>query len=242
MISSKKVLVFWGVFSFLIISFGYSMEMKIRIVKKGAELKLNPDINSPTLMTLPLGGELSVADILEGWYKIKLPSFENKEILVSGFINFSFVEVVKAEDIPTENRFIPPPITKTNLIDAFGAEDTINWNSRLSKAKNKQTIGIVSLALGVIIAIPSIYYSFYNTYGKTDIYGYPLTLSTGGWVAAILGDVLAIGGIITGTVLISSASHEANQLYEEARIKGYEIRAGLVLNKSSLGFKIGLAF
>lgn len=88
-----KVVVF-----FCLVGFSFSValcsEQKVKVIKKDAELKIRPQVESTTIAELPLGGEFSIAErISEEWIKISLPP--NKDgVVQSGYVQVSFIQII----------------------------------------------------------------------------------------------------------------------------------------------------
>ena len=92
----QKVVVFFCLIGFSF-SFTLCSEQKVKIIKKDAELKTLPQVESPMIVGLPLGGEFSIAQrISEEWIKISLPP--NKDgIVQSGYVPVSLIKII---DVP----------------------------------------------------------------------------------------------------------------------------------------------
>ncbi len=98
-----KVVVF-----FCLIGFSFSValcsEQKVRVIKKDAELKILPQVESTTIAGLPLGGEFLIEErISEEWIKISLPP--NKDgIVQSGYVQVSFVQFLNLQEESRESK------------------------------------------------------------------------------------------------------------------------------------------
>lgn len=71
-----------------------AFEYQIRIVKNGAALKIKPNSESTTIQELPIGAIFEIEDQIGDWVRIKLPP-DNNGIVVTGYVNSSFVEFEK---------------------------------------------------------------------------------------------------------------------------------------------------
>jgi hypothetical protein len=233
-----QIRIFFLIFISLVVSsnIALSQENKIRIVNKGAELKLKPSFDSLTIMELPIGGELLLEERLGEWLKIKLPP--NKDgIVQTGYVHLSFVEYlmkqepqkVKTIDIPLDNKLIQP---------AQGATYD-QWKENISKEQSKIITGIILTTGGAALLIPSIAYTFYNQWPSNISEG--RVLSGGGWAIVIIGDVLGIAGVIGGLSLAIPAGSRKRALEEEGKIKGY-MTAGIITKFRAFGIQIGASF
>lgn len=64
---------------------------QVRVVKKGAVLRLESNEESSIIRNLPLGALLDVEETINDWVKIKLPP--NKDgITIVGYVHISFVK------------------------------------------------------------------------------------------------------------------------------------------------------
>jgi opacity protein-like surface antigen len=80
----------------------YSLEIKARVIKEGAVLRLNPERESTAIKNLPLGAILEVEEIVGEWLKGKLPPDE-RGFVISGYVHKSFV-TFEIEPVPAKPR------------------------------------------------------------------------------------------------------------------------------------------
>lgn len=88
----KKTIFFIGTLSIIIIALTtnlYAQEIKIRVIKQGAVLKLKPNEESLTIKKLPVGALLNSLESIGEWIKIKLPP-DKDGIVITGYIHNSF--------------------------------------------------------------------------------------------------------------------------------------------------------
>jgi len=86
-----------------------AQELKIRVIKEGAELRVQPDSGSTIIRELPLGSTFEYENLINGWFKILLPP-DKQGIIISGYVHPSFVEIEKQQATKTEFAPEPAPI------------------------------------------------------------------------------------------------------------------------------------
>ena len=81
----------------------YSQETKVRIIKEGAVLRLDPNPESPHIRNLPLGTIIEVEEVVGEWLKVKLPPDE-RGFVITGYVHRSDVsfEIEPAPAMPPE--------------------------------------------------------------------------------------------------------------------------------------------
>ena len=79
----------------------YSQENKIRIIEPDAVVRLKPNQESIVIIKAPLGSILTVVDLRDEWFKVKLPP-DKDGIVVFGYIHKSYIEIVKDESDSTQ--------------------------------------------------------------------------------------------------------------------------------------------
>jgi hypothetical protein len=158
-------------FCLIVFSFSFPLyaEQKVRVIKKDAELKTLPQVESLTIARLPLGGEYSIAErISEEWIKISLPPDEGG-IVQSGYAQVSFLQFIDVpegrgeskdtktvqEDAPKE---INPNVHKNKYSFGLGIDAGVSiitsangksWNTGLFLSGNFSFHLIPNLSLGL---------------------------------------------------------------------------------------------
>ncbi len=104
-------------------------QVKVRIVKENAILRLQPDEESRVIMELNIGAEFDVSETVAEWIKVVLPP--NKDgIIITGYVHKSFVElshISTQPNIPKEK--IVQPELKLELPESSRAaeEAHVQW-------------------------------------------------------------------------------------------------------------------
>lgn len=206
----------------------YSQEMKIRIIKKDAVLRLEANNKSEILKALPLGSEFSMEETIGEWIKIRLLPDEDG-IIILGYVHKSFLSFSTTS---TPKTIVQPkiPLEKSEPIPSQEIdEDYFTWKDKLELAKGKRsTAGFISW-MGLIVSFGSFiaeqkeasenYY-----YDKTP---YVIGYSTG----------IAIG--IVGIIIGSPAAKEVKQLKREGERKGYVLAS---LSPRPKGFCLNISY
>lgn len=104
-IISRKVILFLGIFAFMISVFTFGTELKLRVIAKKANVRLSPTTKSEILSNVPLGATLNSNSKEGNWFKVELPPDKNG-FVVSGYIHESTVKVVKKPNklMKSENK------------------------------------------------------------------------------------------------------------------------------------------
>jgi len=242
----KRILVFLLISSF-IIQFGYSLilkqplyqenrQMEARVIKLGAKLMLKPSEGSLVLMNLPLGATFEVKEALGEWVKVDLPS-DKDGIIVSGFINISFIEIRSFQ-----STNITKPISQQPAIQQVESKETNDifvWQSKLVKAKQKTSAGVICAVVGVAVLIPSLVVTF--TPPEVPAGHLSAERSTGAQILCIIGDVAGISLTTLGIIFINGGDSAKAQLMDEGKIKGY-LNAGILPRHKAIGIQIGASF
>jgi opacity protein-like surface antigen len=100
----KKKLIISLILTFILILPTISQsqqKQRIRVVAQNASVRLQPNSESEVILSPPVGSTFEVEQKIGDWYEIKFSS--EIGVLITGYINSQFVEVIEAE---------PPPIKK----------------------------------------------------------------------------------------------------------------------------------
>ncbi len=217
-------------------------EQKVRVIKKDAELKTLPQVESPTIVTLPVGGEFSIAEkISEEWIKISLPADKDGNVQ-SGYVQVSFVGFFNVTEGGIESK--DTKLVQENApkkINTNGPPDSgfLNWQNEYSAAKSQKSlwtgVAIVGGAalLGGAIAYLVTLNNPINNLGEAI--GSAMLLGAG----VIVGGV----GLIIGIIGESAAARHVRTLESEGKTKGFlEIQAGILPKYRSLGVQLAFGF
>jgi len=152
-----------------IFTFPLYSEQKVRVIKKDAELKTLPQVESLTIARLPLGGEYSIAErISEEWIKISLPPGKDGNVQ-SGYVQVSFVGFINVPENRIESKGmifvqengpneINPNVHKDKDSFDFGIDAGVSiitsanrksWNTGLFLSGNFSFYLIPNLSLGL---------------------------------------------------------------------------------------------
>lgn len=214
----------------------YSQENKIRIIKKDAFLRLNPDEESEILKALPMGSEFIVEEILEEWVKIMLPVDENG-IIILGYVHKSFLRLSTSgalkttvqPKIPIENPILIPFEKPKPFPSQEINEDYITWKKKLELAKTKRSTGTLVSIIGSVISIVTTVAEQSDSNSNYDYDRTPYIVAYG----------VSLVSTIAGLAISLPASKEVKQLELEGARKGYILAS---INTIPKGFSLSLAF
>jgi len=145
----------------------FSSEIKVRVIKEGALLKLMPDVNSQTIQNIPPGAILKMIETIGDWAKVKLPPDENN-IEVIGYIHSSYLESELHGKLPEEIKPKPDatipqtiePIKKRNDIETVAEENKANYRFEISLFGGYSNLNISS---------SSTYYDTWSYYHLSNV-------------------------------------------------------------------------
>ncbi len=220
----------------------FSQEVKVRIVKKDAVLRLEPDKNSVVIRELPLGTEFRAEEIIGQWIKLALPP-DKDGIVVVGYVHKSFIEIeMRQPDILETKEVDPEPLTtKPELRVVDKTVDYYDWERQYASAKGKRSMGTTLIVAGSIVLVTSA--ALYFLAPKKDAY------VAGYWVVTVEEKnslYLITGGIglltdIIGIAIYSSGNKQVKQLKREGNAKGY-IKAGILPEHHAIGVQFCISF
>jgi hypothetical protein len=243
------------------------MEQKVRVIKKGAELKIEASIESQTIMGLPLGGEFAIDTIPSlDWVKIKLPP--NKDgIILSGFLHVSYIEFIGAPAI-VRPKVDAPEITRPKIdgpwkekpkindivIDQeyetdkkpISSEDYFNWQRTYSAAKSKASLwGGIGL-VGALITVGGAGWIILGELKPNKEFDYGWYKTTVEYHAPTIAWIVTGSGALIGAIGIiaeASAIEYVRALESEGENKGYiKFIAGIIPQFKSVGIQFSLFF
>ncbi len=195
----------------------FAQKAKVRIVDKGAELRLKPDSSSAAIKQLPLGTEFDVIETIGEWIKVKLPPDKDGMVIV-GYINRSHVEIelmevkTERETVVQEKRL---PLREAQV--SLDQNAIYDWENALRRAKSKRSTGTILTVTGAIVFTGCMILTFAHQEPEFDFPYYKYKART----PYIIGDVLGLVTLTTGLALLIPASGTIKRLNEEGRRKGY---------------------
>ncbi len=77
-------------------------KQRIKVVAQNASVRMQPNIESEVILTPPVGSTFEVEQKIGDWYEIKFSS--EIGVLITGYINSQFVEVIEAEPVPVRKK------------------------------------------------------------------------------------------------------------------------------------------
>lgn len=225
----------------------YSQETKIRIIRKDATLRLNPDTESLIIKKLPLGAELNFEETIGEWFKVKLPPDEYG-IMITGYIHSSFVEL-KIKPTQTKKEIKPitiEPPKKAELSEIGNQEDYNQWLKQYENAKARLRTGNTLSILGGLFATAGTllyfldkeeetiydYHWFYGRTSETEVKNKPAYL-----IAAAGGFAMALAGFL----MAEPARNDVRMLEIEGARKRYLIASIGIIN-GGFAFKLKFSF
>lgn len=77
-------------------------KQRIKVVLRNASVRMQPNIDSEVILSPPIGSTFEVERKIGEWYEIKFSS--EIGVLITGYINSQFVEVMEAEPVPVQKK------------------------------------------------------------------------------------------------------------------------------------------
>lgn len=77
-------------------------KQRIKVIAQNASVRMQPNIDSEVILTPPVGSTFEVEQKIGDWYEIKFSS--EIGVLITGYINSQFVEVIEAEPVPVRKK------------------------------------------------------------------------------------------------------------------------------------------
>jgi hypothetical protein len=211
---------------------------KVRIIKNEAVLKLRPNNESLTIMSLPTGGVFDVEETIGEWVKVKLPPDKDGIILI-GYINSSFLEFsLASKPLP-----IIPKVDRESL-GSGQANDYLRWQEEMNSAKSRKSLWSAVTYSGAVIFLVSGAITLIDATKEEDLYEEAwreLNRDPKVPTIVIIGDVIGLVTLVAGGAGQYSALDYEKQLKSEGESKGY-LRAGLLPKYGAIGIQFGISF
>jgi len=205
----------------------YSQE-KVRVMKEGAVLRVQPDSNSKAIYSLPLGAIFEYEEMSGGWVRIKLSPNE-QGITIIGYVNAFYVETIK-----TETTISFPSSIKQETIKSTPKDFEFSLQEELRRAKSSLTAGAVLVFAGFIILPVCMVLTFtdmeYVGWGK-------LKART----PYIIGDAIGLVSFIAGLAISIPASGRVKELEEQRRTQ-LSLKLGSISSYNAVGFQVRVSF
>jgi hypothetical protein len=241
-----KVVVFFCLIGFSF-SFAFCSEQKVKIIKKDAELKTLPQVESLTIVGLPLGAEFSIAErISEEWIKISLPP--NKDgIVKSGYVQVSFIQIIDVAGYRTDGKDVKlaqENALKEIIPNVSSDSKFFDWQREYSAAKSRKSLwtGVAIVGGATLLGGAIVYFVTLNN---------PINASSLEEVGKAMGLIILqsagviVGGLgfIIGIIGESAAARHVRTLESEGKTKGYlKIQAGILPKYRSVGVQLSVGF
>ncbi|MBD3413934.1 MAG: DUF5050 domain-containing protein [Candidatus Aminicenantes bacterium] len=103
--NQRKILFWLVMFSLIFININHAQEIKIQVIVKNANVRLDPNPSSPIIALAQSGLIVQPIKKTEEWYFVELPPNERGDV-IAGYIHQSEVKEIKTED---DREKIKPP-------------------------------------------------------------------------------------------------------------------------------------
>jgi hypothetical protein len=222
----------------------FSQDIKVRVIKQNAVLRVQRDDASIAITTLPLGATYQVEEISGEWIKIILPP-NDMGVVIKGYIFSSFVEIEYKTTQQEPKKDNAPVISKIEPKANSQDENLLAWDRKMKIAQSKKSTGDTLNWIGVGIAtVGSFLYAFDKKEDVSYSYGYYTTTTTTTRTGKSEYLIASIGGALVGLIgfaINSPANDEIKILELEGAKKGY-IKAGLGPIKKGFAFQLEYVF
>jgi len=231
-----RVVVFFCLFGF---SFSVALcsEQKVKIIKKDAELKTLPQVESQTIVRLPFGAEFSITErISEEWIEISLPPNKNG-IVQSGYVRVSFIKIVDVAGYQTDSKdtkLVQENPLKEIIPNVPSDSRFFDWKREYSAAKSRESLWTAVGYVGFLATIYGVGWIIAGVLPYSSVYISPKTYVIGG---------VGLLAIVASVIGETSALQYVRTLESEGKTKGYiKIQAGILSRYRSIGVQLAFGF
>ncbi len=233
----KQQISFIVVFTFYIVILGFTathlmsfQQVKVRIIKENAALRLYPEKTSRVIKELGLGAEFEVVETIGEWINVVLPLNE-EGIIVTGYVHKSFVELSSISPQSDLTKQTVQPKQELTLPERPDREKEAysQWKREYERAKSRVNAGGYIMWGGFLVGVVS------STLYVLD-YDYGFTFEERGNPIYLIGLGAGMVMVITGVVIAGRAKGEVKLLEEEGVRLGYlsagfaSIRGGFMIS------------
>jgi hypothetical protein len=236
MLKKKIVCSALGVVFFIVFfsKTGFSQDVKVRVIKQNAVLRVMPNPESAIIRGLPIGASLAVEETTGLWIKVKLPPGSDG-IVIKGFVEASSVEFEikpneneKAKEglvIPQTNVQIEKPSDRLAQSGISDSEEYKSWRKKLIilKAKTQTGEAIQYIGLGITAVFSILYWADLEE-DVSYSFGYYSTTTTTKYIKKPIYLIGSIGGAAISLIAFAvglPAEKEYKLLELEGAKKGY---------------------